>query len=60
MPVAGQVGLQIETYYRGYDSESLVQLDGTEDLRVRAVHEPDAKQIGPENEAAAVLLVLAA
>lgn len=45
-PVAEQVGLQIETYYRDYDSESLVQLDGTEDLRVRAVHEPDAEEIG--------------
>ncbi len=46
MPVAEQVGLQIETYYRGYDSESLVQLDGTEDLRVRAVHALDAEEIG--------------
>ena len=45
-PVAEQVGLQIETYYMDYDSESLVQLDGTEDLRVRAVHEPDAEEIG--------------
>ena len=44
--VAEQVGLQIETYYMDYDSEPLVQLDGTEDLRVRAVHEPDAKEIG--------------
>lgn len=44
--LAEQVGLQIETYYMDYDSESLVQLDGTEDLRVRAVHEPDAKEIG--------------
>ncbi|GEM_PF-933952 len=45
-PVAEQVGLQIETYYRGYDSESLVQLDGTEDLRIRAAHELDAEEIG--------------
>lgn len=44
--VAEQVGLQVETYYMDYDSESLVQLDGTEDLRVRAVHEPDAEEIG--------------
>lgn len=44
--LAEQVGLQIETYYMDYDSESLVQLDGTEDLRVRAVHEPDAEEIG--------------
>ena len=44
--IAEQVGLQIETYYMDYDSESLVQLDGTEDLRVRAVHEPDAEEIG--------------
>ena len=41
-----QIGLQIETYYMDYDSESLVQLDGTEDLRVRAVHKPDAEEIG--------------
>lgn len=45
-PVAEQIGLQIETYYMDYDSESLVQLDGTEDLRVRAVHEPDAEEFG--------------
>ena len=45
-PVAEQIGLQIETYYMDYDSESLVQLDGTEDLRVRAVHEPDTEEIG--------------
>ncbi len=44
--IAEQVGLQIETYYMDYDSESLVQLDGTEDLRVRAMHEPDAEEIG--------------
>jgi len=44
--LAEQIGLQIETYYMDYDSESLVQLDGTEDLRVRAVHEPDAEEIG--------------
>ena len=44
--LAEQIGLQIETYYMDYDSESLVQLDGTENLRVRAVHEPDAEEIG--------------
>ena len=44
--LAEQIGLQVETYYMDYDSESLVQLDGTEDLRVRAVHEPDAEEIG--------------
>lgn len=44
--VAKRVGLQVETYYTNYDSESLVQLDGTEDLRVRAVHKPDAEEIG--------------
>ena len=41
-----QVGLQIETYYMDYDSEALVQLDGTEELRVRAVHKPDAEEVG--------------
>lgn len=45
-PVAERVGLQVEAYYMDYDSESLVQLDGSEDLRVRAVHEPDAEEIG--------------
>lgn len=45
-PVAEKIGLQIETYYMDYDSESLVQLDGTEEYRVRAVHEPDAEEIG--------------
>lgn len=44
--IAEQVGLQIETYYMDYDSEDLVQFDGTEDLRVRAMHEPDAEEIG--------------
>ena len=44
--VAERVGLQVETYYRNYESESLVQLEGTEGLRVRAVHEPDAEEIG--------------
>ncbi len=44
--LAEQIGLQVETYYMDYDSESLVQLDGTEDLRVRAVHEPDVEEIG--------------
>ena len=44
--VAERVGLQVETYYTNYESESLVQLEGTEDLRVRAVHEPDAEEIG--------------
>lgn len=44
--LAEQVGLQIETYYMDYDSESLVQLDGTEDWRVRAMHELDAEEIG--------------
>ena len=29
-----------------YDSDSLVQLDGSEVLHVRAVHEPDAEEIG--------------
>ena len=45
-PVAEQVGLQIETYYMEYESEPLVQLDGTEELKVRAVHEPDAEELG--------------
>ncbi len=45
-PLTEQVGLQVEAYYMGYDSESLVQLDGTEDLRIRAMHEPDAEEIG--------------
>ena len=44
--VAEQVGLQVETYYMDYDSESLVQLDGTGDLRVRAMHELDVEEIG--------------
>ncbi|MCY3852196.1 MAG: outer membrane beta-barrel protein [Gammaproteobacteria bacterium] len=44
--LAEQIGLQVEAYYMDYDSESLVQLDGTEDLRVRAVHEPDAEEVG--------------
>lgn len=44
--LAEQIGLQVETYYMDYDSESLVQLDGTEDLRVRAMHELDAEEVG--------------
>ncbi len=44
--LAEQIGLQVETYYMDYDSESLVQLDGTGDLRVRAMHELDADEIG--------------
>ena len=44
--VADRTGLQVEAYYRDYDSEPLVQLDGTEDLGVRAVHVLEAEEIG--------------
>ncbi len=45
-PIAERIGLQVETYYMEYGSESLVQLDGTEDLRVRSAHELDADEVG--------------
>ena len=46
VPVAERIGLQVETYYMDYDSESLVHLDGTEDLRIRAVNELDVEELG--------------
>ena len=38
--------MHAEAYYMDYDSEPLVQLDGSETLHVRAVHEPDAEEVG--------------
>ncbi|MCY4428248.1 MAG: outer membrane beta-barrel protein [Halieaceae bacterium] len=45
-PITERIGMHAEAYYMDYDSEPLVQLDGSEDLRVRAVHEPDAEEYG--------------
>ena len=45
-PITERIGMHAEAYYMDYDSEPLVQFDGSEVLRVRAVHEPDAEEIG--------------